>query len=211
MTQEFQIRRRVLTAAQRLRDESGYSLVELLATMLVVVTLAAFVLPFTRTTLNAMSLSSDARNLSGATALAKMRAAAYFTKARIYVDLTGGWFRVERWQKTGTPGWVTEGVTTNLSSTVSFGFMTLTTPPPNTQAEIAQAPSCRNDANVAIAGTACVVFNSRGVPIDEANSPTAGGAFYMSSDRTVYGITTGAGGLIQLWQNNVAVGNWTLK
>ena len=56
--------------------------------MAVIVTLAAFVLPFTRTTLNAMNLISDARNVSGATALAKMRAAAHFTQARVFVSLT---------------------------------------------------------------------------------------------------------------------------
>src|SRR4029078_3958610 len=103
MTGYVQIRRR---HAARRPGDAGFSLVELMAMCLVMCTLAAFVLPFTRTTLNPMNLVSDARNVSSATALAKMRAAAYFTKARVYVSLAGGTFRVERWQKTAPIGWV---------------------------------------------------------------------------------------------------------
>ena len=182
-----------------------------MATMVLLVTLAAFILPFTRTTLSAMNLSSDARNLASATALAKMRAAAEFSKARVYVNYASKTFWVERWQKTAPIGWVAEGVITTLSSNVSFGFSGATTPPPNTQAAIAQATNCLDNAGVALAGTGCIIFNSRGVPIDAGNVPTPNGAFYIAADRTIYGITAGAGGLIQLWQNNTVSNTWALK
>ncbi|HEX5070635.1 MAG TPA: prepilin-type N-terminal cleavage/methylation domain-containing protein [Vicinamibacterales bacterium] len=194
-----------------LKDASGFSLIELMATMLLLVTLAAFVLPFTSTTLSAMNLSSDARNVAAATALAKMRAAAEFSKARIYVDYMSKTFWVERWQKTAPIGWVAEGVHTTLSSNVFFGYAGAAAPPPNTQAVIGQAPACLDNAGAAIAGSGCIVFNSRGVPIDAANVPTPDGAFYVMADMTIYGITTGAGGLIQLWQNNLVSNTWALK
>jgi hypothetical protein len=161
------------------------------------VTLAAFVLPFTRTTLNAMNLTNDARNLSGATSMAKMRAAADFTKARIFVSLTGRTFIIQRWRK--NPGtWVTEGGVQALSATVTFGFGTLATPPPNTQAVIGQAAPCLDDAGAVVADTGC-------------NSPTSAGAFYISDGQTIYGVTTTAGGMIQLWQANLASMSWALK
>lgn len=194
-----------------LRDQSGFSLIELMATMVLLVTMAAFVLPFTNTTLNAMNLSSDARNLSAGTALAKMRAAAEFSKARIYVNLASKSFWVERWRKVAPIGWVNEGTVTTLRPNVSFGFTGVAAPPPNTQAAIGQATSCLDNAGVAIAGTACIVFNSRGVPVDALNVPTPNGAFYVTADQTVYGITVGAGGLIQLWQNNIVANTWALK
>ena len=200
-----------LVDARDFRDASGFSLIELMATMVLLVTLAAFILPFTRTTLSAMNLSSDARNLSSATALAKMRAAAEFSKARVHVNYASKTFWVERWQKTAPIGWVSEGVITTLSSNVNFGFGGLATPPPNTQAAIAQATACLDNAGAAIAGSGCIVFNSRGVPIDAANVPTPDGAYYVTADQTVYGITTGAGGLIQLWQNNIVSNTWSLK
>ena len=189
----------------------GFTLIELLAYAAVIITLAAFVLPFTRTTLNAMNLISDARNVSGATALAKMRAAADFTQARVFVNLAGRTFHVERWKKTAPVGWVPEGVVQNLSSTVTFGFGGLTAPPPDTQAVLGQAPPCLDAVAAPIAGTACIIFNSRGVPVDAANAPTSAGAFYVNDGRTIYGVTTTAGGMIQLWQANLAGMTWTLR
>lgn len=204
--------RQIPRGVDRLRrsDSSGFSLVELMAGIFILVTLAAFVLPFTRSTLNALSLSNDARNVAGATSLAKMRAAAYFTKARAYINLGARSFHVERWRK-NPAGWVTEGADTTLTGGINFGFIGVATPPPNTQAVISQATQCTNDAGVSLANTACITFNSRGVPIDAANAPTAAGAFYVNDGRTTYGVTVGAGGLIQLWQTSTAVAGWTLR
>lgn len=189
----------------------GYSLVELLAFLTLIVTLAAFVMPFTRSALTAMNLTSDARNVSSATQLAKMRAAAFFTKARIYVDLSAGTYRVERWRKAAPAGWVTEGTVAPLSPTVTFGFSTIGAPPPNTQAAVAQAPVCTDNAEQPIANTACVVFNSRGIPVDALNAPFAGGAIYLSDGATVFGVTISAGGLIRLWRSNIASPTWVLN
>lgn len=191
-------------------SSAGFSLVELVAYMAVMVTLAAFVLPFTRSTLNAHNLTGDARNVASAISLAKMRAAASFTKARVFVNLSSGTFRVERWLK-NTNTWTIEGIEKQLSSTVGFGFAGIGAPPPNTQGVIAQAPACLNAANVALANTACVVFNSRGIPIDNAGAPTAVDAYYVSDGSTVFGVTVSTGGLIQLWRSNLGAGTWVLN
>ena len=190
-------------------DASGFSLVEMLAAIIIIATLAAFILPFTRTALNAMNLRSDARNLSSATSLAKLRAAEFVTKARVYVDLGSRTFKVDRWRKAAPIGWVTEGVVTSLSGTVNFGFAGLAAPPPDTQAAIAQATPCLDNAGVAVANTACIVFNSRGVPVSSLNAPTTAGAYYLSDGATVYGITVGAGGRIQLWQSDITNNTWS--
>jgi len=188
----------------------GYSLVELIAFMAVMVTLAAFITPFTRGSINAMNLTSDARNVMSAVSLAKMRAAASFTQARVFVVLGSNTFYVERWRK-NPAGWVTEGVVQQLSSNVSFGFPGVTAPPPNTQPVLGQATTCLNDLGVAIAGTACIVFNSRGVPVDNTNAPTPTGAYYLSDGATVFGITTTTGGMVQLWRSNLSNGTWALN
>lgn len=194
----------------RIDTSAGFSLVELVAYMAVMVTLAAFVLPFTRSTINAHNLTGDARNIASSISLAKMRAAASFTKARVFVDLSGGTFRVERWLK-NTNTWTIEGIEKQLSATVSFGFAGIAAPPPNTQGVIGQAPVCLNAAGVAIANTACVVFNSRGIPVDNAGAPTAIDAYYVGDGSTVFGVTVSTGGLIQLWRSNVGAGAWVLN
>lgn len=188
----------------------GYSLVELMAFMAVMVTLAAFIMPFTRGAINAMNLTSDARNVLSAVSLAKMRAAASFSQARVVVDLGTKSYYVERWRK-NPAAWVSEGVVKQLSSNVAFAFAGITGPPPNTQPVLGQAPTCLDAAGVAIPGTACIVFNSRGVPVDSTNAPTPAGAFYLSDGATVFGVTTSTGGMVQLWRSNIAGGSWALN
>jgi len=155
-------------------------------------------------------VSGVARELSNAMSLAKLRAASDFTQARVYVDLGGRTFHVETWQKTGVVGWIVEGGTTSLSSNVTFGFGVIPTPPSNTQGAIGQASQCVTAAGVAIANTACVLFNSRGIPVDPSGappnvgSPTANDVVYLTDGLAVYAVSISATGLIQLWQSNAA-------
>jgi type II secretory pathway pseudopilin PulG len=194
-----------------LRSSSpGYSLVELMAFMAVMVTCAAFIMPFTRGSINAMNLTSDARNVQSAVSLAKMRAAATFSKARVHVDLGNSTYYVERWNKAAN-AWVTEGVVKMLSPNVAFSFAGIGAPPVNTQPAIGQAPACLNNAGVAIANSACVVFNSRGVPVDNVGVPVATGAYYLTDMGTVFGITVSTGGMVQLWRSNISGGSWALN
>ena len=194
-----------------LRESSpGWSLVELMAFMAVMVTLAAFIAPFTRNTVNALNLTGDARSIQSAVSLAKMRAAASFTQARLVVNFGNSTFHVERFAR-NTNTWVIEGIVKQLSPTVSFGFSGIPAPPPNTQPAIAQAPPCLDNANNPIAGTACIVFNSRGMPVDATNAPTALDALYVGDGATVFGVTVSTGGMIQLWRSNLGNGNWVLN
>jgi hypothetical protein len=91
---------------------------------------------------------------------------------------------------------------------VTLGFGSVTAPPPNTQAAIAQAPACRDAAGTVVANTACVVFNSRGVPIDDTGAPTAGDAVYLADATSTYGVTVAASGQIQMWRTAGATA-WT--
>jgi hypothetical protein len=76
----------------------------------------------------------------------------------------------------------------------------LPTPPPNTQAGIALSPPCRDDDGAAIDNTACVLFNSRGVPVDTSGVPTGAGGLYVTDGAAIYGVTIAASGLTRLWR-----------
>jgi hypothetical protein len=148
-------------------------------------------------------LSGDARGIAHSMAAAKMRAASTYTRTRLYVTLgagSAGSYRVDIWQKAGAGQWVTEGPTTTLSTGVSFGFGVVGTPPPNTQAAIGQAALCRDNLGATIAGTACVIFNSRGVPVDQAGAPTGTSAFYLTNGDAVYAATVSVTGLGHFWR-----------
>ena len=183
----------------------GFSLIEVTVALAITGAMAAFAVPMMDGTLRTFRISGDARSLSNSIAVTKIRAASAFSQARLYVDLTGRTSHVETWQKTGAPGWVAEGGSTALSTGVSFGFGIATNAPPNTQATIAEAPACRNNAGDAIGNTACIVFNSRGVPVDSAGAPIAIDALYVTDGTNIYAVTAAATGLSRLWKTQPAV------
>jgi hypothetical protein len=171
---------------------------------------SAVAVPMMSNALGYYRISGDAREVSNSLSVAKLRAASDFTQGRLYVDLSAKSFHVEVWQKTGVVGWVTEGGTTGLSTSVAFGFGVVPTPPPDTQGAIGEASACVDAAGTAIANTACVLFNSRGIPVDPSGappnvgSPTANDVVYLTDGLAVYAVSVSATGLIQLWRTNAA-------
>ena len=166
---------------------------------------SAVALPMMSKTASNFRLSGGAGGLSGAASVAKLRAASAFTQARLYVDLTANAFHIETWRKTGGAAWVTEGGTTNLPSRNTFSFGVVSSAPPNSQAAIAQAPACRDNAGTPIGNTAFILFNSRGIPVDWAGAPTAADALYLTDGTAVFAVTLSANGLIKLWRTTPTV------
>jgi prepilin-type N-terminal cleavage/methylation domain-containing protein len=183
-----------------LSRDDGFTAIEMLTVAAIVALLGAFAAPMMGNMLGNYRLSGDARGLANSAAVVKMRASSDFTQTRLYVNLGAKTYHIEVWQKTGTPGWVTEGGSTVMSSQDSFSFGSVATAPPNSQATIGQATACLNNAGVVIGGTACVVFNSRGLPVDAAGAPSGAGAFYVTDGTAVFGITVAATGMIRTWR-----------
>jgi len=175
----------------------GFSLLELVVILGVVGVLLAVTIP----KMGSFGGADDARNLSNALSLAKMRAAANFTQARLYVSVGGRSHHVQTWSRTAVPpDWVAVTGPTLLSNGVAFTFGAVGTPPPNTQAVVAQAPLCLDKDGNAIAGTACVVFNSRGIPVDNTGTPTNNDALYVTDGTKVGAVTLSAAGLVTVWR-----------
>jgi Tfp pilus assembly protein FimT len=197
----------------RVRGESGFSLVEILFVVGLIGVLCAIAVPTLGNAIGALRLSGDARSVSNGVAVAKMRAASAFTRVRMYVDLPTNAYHLEWLDTSVTPGhWTADGGTTYLSSAVTFSFGAVTAAPPNTQTTIAQAPLCTTDAGATIANTACIMFNSRGVPIDATSAPTPNDAFYVTDGTAVYGVTVAATGMMRVWHAPpVATPTWALN
>jgi prepilin-type N-terminal cleavage/methylation domain-containing protein len=205
---------RIFLPRPRRRNQSGFSMVEMMIVVIVALVLAAMAIPGFMTTVRNLRTIGDVNDLADAVSLAKMRAAANFTLARLYVDLSDQTFHLEYWEKpdgTCTSGcWKTEGGIQPLSSNVTFGYGTLSSPPLNTQTAIGQAPPClKNDLTSTYSNTACIVFNSRGIPIDSTQSPTSEDALYVTDGKSqVLGVTVSATGLIRTWQSELSSANW---
>src|SRR6266478_2936087 len=155
----------------------GFSLAELMVVVFIIITFAALAIPTLTTVVGNLRARGDARDLNGEIVLAKMRAASDYARTRVRAEFSTNSFYIEV-NQSGTNTWVPEGGTQSLSNGVSFGYGSLTNPPSNTQASLGQAPLCLQalTSGSTIPNTACIMFNSRGIPVDATWTPTPNGA-----------------------------------
>ncbi len=208
------------------RNQEGFSTIELLIAVAIGLVVAALAIPGFQAMTRYLRLSGDMRNINGVVAQAKMRAASDFTRARAYADLGANTFHLEVWNKNGNGGagcWQTDGDAANpctvigtspvqnLSVGVTFGTSGVAAGGANPQTNISQAWPCDNGTGGAYEGTSCIVFNSRGIPINPwTGAPLTGAqdAFYITDTKNVWGVTVRATGAIQVWATSVYNQNW---
>jgi len=128
------------------------------------------------------------------------------------VDLSTNSYGLQVWDKTAG-AWVNDGAPVRTSTGVAFGFGTLAAPPPNTQVNIAMSPTCTGGLTAAgaIASTACITFNSRGLPVDAAGVLFARHALYLRGDIGVFATTVTSTPLIRFWSSPNGTAVWTLR
>ena len=195
-------------------DDRGFSIIELLMVVGLTTVIAAMAVPMMSNTIGNFRLSGDAHSVASAMALAKLRAASGFSQARLFVDLTNRTFHVETLQKSPV-AWVADGGSTTLSAGVTFGFGGIATSPLNSV--MAQSLPCVTDAGAAIANTACVLYNSRGIPVDPSGAapnvgaPTGNDALYLTDGTAVYGLLLSATGQSKLYRTNISSASWALQ
>lgn len=199
------------------RKQAGFSLIELVLVVVIVMVIAGMAIPSFMRTMQNFRTSGDALSINGEVLLAKMRAAARFTRTRVYFDLGARTFRTQWWNRDpAVLDWVDEGVGApqNLARGVIYDFSGAAGPPPNTQTVLGQAAPCTNDtggnpgAGADIAETACIMFNSRGFPVDSTGAPTGEGALYVTDGSSIFAVTLSATGLTTTWRTDTAVTNW---
>jgi prepilin-type N-terminal cleavage/methylation domain-containing protein len=203
-------------------SDRGFSLIEMLMALAIMAVIAAIAMPMMSNSLRYEKSSGDARDISNDISVAKMRAAAKFTQARIYVDLSGNQYRLQTCNDPKVlpcAAWTTENNWVGLSSASSFGFGSISSAPSNTQTSIGQGDTssasalCKDGSPLAdVANSACVIFNSRGIPVTPTGTPTGGYALYINDGLFCYGVTVAATGFIRTWRTNLtATPIWVLQ
>ena len=197
---------RLFRVSVRQREE-GFSIIDLLVVVAVLGTVMAMALPSLGSSMSAFRLKGDAQAVNNLVSLAKMRAAAQFTRARLRLDLAQNRYFLETWDRANDT-WVRRDGVNATQQGVTFGFGALATPPPDTQPAIAMSAECVDDDGAPIPQTACLTFNSRGVPVDGTGAPTGQNAFYLTDGTGVYAITVTATPLVRFWWSPASSAQW---
>jgi Tfp pilus assembly protein FimT len=196
---------------QRAGLSAGFHLIELMAVVAIMMVAAAIAVPNLVTSLRSYRTASDARALSSQMALARLRAANRFTRARVRLSGTAyvietqsnppapcdtaTWVNEATNAATGTIGSATAGANL-LGSHVSFSTGGLSTAAPPLTGAPAQPASNS------------VFFNSQGIPVDCNGNTVAGYAVYMTNAAgDVYAASVFPSGKVSAWK--YTNGRWT--
>ena len=183
---------------KRQRTEDGFSAVELLIVFAIITIVAGFAIIELNNTIQSYRASSNTRNIASQLALAKTRAGGAFTQSRLNCNLTAKSCQLEICTtKVGSTcsAYSAEGGPILLAQGTSFGFRSITTPA---------------GTQTTIQNTAQILFNSRGVPVDNTGAATGNYGLYVTNQAgDVYAVTVYASGRVSAWQ--YSNGAWSLQ
>ena len=192
----------------------GVSLIELMLVVLAIIILLGIAIPSVTGLTRSFRIGGDTRAIAAQLNLARLRAAADFTHARVYADLAGNTFQLQVWSKGGAC-WIADldntntcltysfsapsGTVVNLSPGDTFGFGSISTGPTAATSSIAQAPACTTGVGgpspgSTIANTACIEFNSRTYPVNSSNTIVASDAIYIKNAESFSAIAVSVSG-----------------
>jgi Tfp pilus assembly protein FimT len=194
------------------QNAAGFTLLETMLVVGLIGVIGAIAVPQITNSIGYFRISGDARSISNGLAVTKIRAASNFSRTRLYVNRTQRWHRIEKGDTSTPTHWTAESGATYFSPNTAVSFGAVATPPPNTQATIGQSTACLDDTGTAIANTSCVLFNSRGTPIDNNGASIGSNAVYVTNGSAVYGVTVSATGMVRMWQTGAAATpTWVLQ
>lgn len=187
--------------------QRGFTTFELMVVIIITLIITIMTIPSAMSLARNYKIGGDTRGIAAQLNLARMRAAADYTHGRVYMNLTSNTYHLEIWNKSSSC-WQTEGDTNSCTQTTSpvtllsqgdtFGFGTITTGPANAGAT-SQAPACTSGVGgpspgTTTSNTACIEFNSRGYPVNSANTIVSTDAVYLTNNNLYSAIAVSISG-----------------
>jgi len=148
----------------------GYSLVELVIAVLIIIIVAGIAIPKVVSVTQDVRMANDIRSISAQIFLARMRAASAGAKSRLNFSTSANTYQIEVYNSSSST-WVLYGGTTNLAPGDTFGYGSITT---------------AAGSQTSIAQTTPIYFNSRGMATDSSGIVTANSVIYLTNIRGQY-------------------------
>jgi len=174
---------------ERRGKASGFSLLELMIVVAVMMVVAAIAVPSAMRVMRSYQGSANARNIASELALAKMDAARNFTQTQLNCTLSANSCQLQMCTTKGTSTCTTfsaEGGPLLLSQGVTFSYGSIGT---------------AAGTQTTIQNSTPIMFNSRGTPVDSTGAATGSYALYVANQSgDTYAVTVYATGKIGVWR-----------
>jgi prepilin-type N-terminal cleavage/methylation domain-containing protein len=164
----------------------GFSLIELMVILALAAILSAIAIPTLSSAMRDMQLASDARSISSALNVARVKATTLMTPYRIQFDLDENKWSLQKYDSSANSFVVELDVnrlsTGIVSSGISFGKNEGT-------GEVSGYPS---------SSSSNITFNTRGIPVDDSGQPTADNIVYLSKPDSDFAVTVSLTGRVEI-------------
>lgn len=170
------------------KKSAGLTLPELIVNLAIISVLTATTVPAVSKTIQTFKITGAARSIASQLTLSRMRAASSFTQGEVSFNTSNGSFQIKLFNKTTNAFAPDSTGMQYLIPGITFGYGSITTPA-GTQTSIAQSTQ--------------IIFNSRGIPVDNTGAPTGAYAIYLKNQvGQYYAVTVSVNSAIYIWRYN---------
>lgn len=201
------------------KGEKGFSIIELIIALVVMIIVTAFAIPQALQAVRAYKLHSDAGAIAQEIGVARFRATSQYSPYRLNLSVASGTFDVEKLCGTGA------GCSAPTSSCPNQAYMPFTTPVIDGGMQYLSSGDQFTTTNPggtvyppAITGGAAATdfyFNTRGMPVDCAGNPVANGGavIYLTSASAnlTDAIVVTVGGFVSTYDWQPSTSKWQAR